>query len=149
MSLRAMKPKGDHGDQRGPEDQSDAKAAAPHGDGCLDRILLVATALLFCVIFGAAFWLAADYHVNPAWVFFAANSVLIVPVFVKDFRSQLKRPIFVAYLAVWAVLHGLVMVGLTFWIPFAYWPLFIIPELTIGIFLANYLFDVLPDRLGH
>ena len=118
-------------------------------DGCMDKFLLIAAALVVCVVIVGVFSLTEHYHVNPTWAFLGLNSLLIVPVFVKDFRSQLKRPIFVAYLAVWAVLHGLVMVGLTFWIPFVYWPIFIIAELTIGILLANYLFDISPDGSGH
>ena len=34
----------------------------------------------FCVIGGAAFLFSELYHLNPAWLFFAWNSILFIPV---------------------------------------------------------------------
>ena len=89
-------------------------------DERLDGILLVVTALLLCATSVGAFLLADIYHVSPLWVFFAFNSVGLVVILIKDFRGQVRRPKFVAYLAVWAVVHGLLIVGLIHWrVPFA------------------------------
>jgi hypothetical protein len=55
----------------------------------------------------------------PAWVFFLSvellNSLLTVPVFanfVKDFPTHLRKPAFVAFLVVWGITHGVVVVVL-------------------------------------
>jgi len=55
----------------------------------------------------------------PAWVFFLSvellNSLLTVSVFanfVKDFRTHLRKTAFVAFLVVWGITHGLVVVVL-------------------------------------
>src|SRR5262245_12680244 len=86
-----------------------ARPAETKGRGCLDKVLLVLVALVICVVGGAGFWLAEDHHVNPAWVFFGWNSILIIPVLVRDFRGQLKRPSFLVFLLGWGIAHGLIV----------------------------------------
>jgi hypothetical protein len=110
--------------------------------GCLDKVLLVGAALLVCVIGGAAFWIAEDYHVNPAWVFFLWNSAIMVPIFIKDFRSHLRKPAFVAFLVVWGITHGLVVVVLMRCAPITVWFLGISIELLVGFMLADRIFGV-------
>jgi len=118
-------------------------------NGCLDRILLVGAALFVCVIGGAAFWLAEDYHVNPVWVFFAGNSIAIAALFIGDFRTHLKKPSFVVFLAAWALIHGLFVVTLMRWMSIlAMIPLMVI-ELTLGYFFADLMFGIRPKRGGE
>jgi hypothetical protein len=74
-----------------------------------DKLRLVGVAVLVCVIGVAAFMLAEIYHVNPFWGFFAWGSISSIPLFVRDFRGQIKRPAFVLFLAAWVVLHGLIV----------------------------------------
>jgi len=120
-----------------------AKNAA---NGCLDRVLLVGAALLVCAIGVGSFWIADEYHVNPAWVFVAGNSILLVPIFVRDFRTQLKKPSFVAYLVAWAVIHGLFVATLMRWFSIAAMIPFLAIELTSGYFVADYFFDIRPEK---
>src|SRR5579859_5861179 len=111
-----------------------------------DKTLLVCAALLACVIGGAAFWLADKYHMNPAWVFLAWNSIFLIPIVGRDFRSHWKTRPFIAFFGVWMVLHGVVMVILTALIPILYWAPFIALELFVGYLFAYLLFGVPPDH---
>jgi FtsH-binding integral membrane protein len=115
-------------------------------NGCLDKVLLVGAALLVCVIGVAAFWFADEYHINPAWVFVAWNSILIVPLFVTDFRAQLRKPSFVVYLIAWALIHGLFVATLMRWFSIAAMIPFLAIELTLGLFVADYFFDIRPEK---
>src|SRR5947208_11043608 len=89
------------------------------GSGCRDRVLLLGAALLVCVVGGGAFLLGEIYHINPAWLFFAWNSILLIPIIGADFRNQLKKPAFAIFFATWMALHGLVVVALMKWAPIA------------------------------
>jgi hypothetical protein len=63
----------------------------------------------------------------------------MVVMLINDFRGQLKA------LAVWAVVHGLLIVGLMHWrLPFALWSVCMLIELTLGLVLAGYLFGIRP-----
>jgi len=111
-----------------------------------DRVLLYLTALLVCVTGVGAFWLADLYHVNPVWVFFLGNSILLVPLFVRDFRSHLRKPAFVVFLAIWALAHGLLVATLMRWLSILRIFPFMLIELFVGLVLADYLFDARPNR---
>ena len=130
--------------QRMPE-SLDLKPEESPARGCLDKVLLVGVAVLVCVIGGAAFWFADEYHVNPAWVFVAWNSIFIALSFIRRFRSHLKKPSFVAYLIAWAVIHGLLAVTLMRWFSIPATLPFIAIELTLGVFAADYFFNIQPD----
>ena len=111
-----------------------------------DRILLYLTAFLICFTGVGAFWLADLHHVNPVWVFFLGNSILLVPLFVRDFRSHLRKPAFVAFLATWTLVHGLLVATLMRWLSMLRIVPFMLVELSVGLFLADYLFDARPSR---
>jgi hypothetical protein len=105
-------------------------------------MLLLGAALLICVVGGAAFWFADVYHVNPAWVFLGWNSVLMVPLFLRHFRGQLKRASFIAFLAGWAIVHGLLVLALMLWVPLLYGIPILVLELFAGYIAARLLFGV-------
>jgi hypothetical protein len=128
-----------------PPSPGDSSAKKTRARQWQDKILLVAAAFAVCIGGGAAFWFAEDYHVNPAWVFFAWNSMLLVPLVWGDFRSLLKRPSFFIFLFGWMVLHGLTIVGLMRWVDAVYWIPILGVELFIGYFAAYSLFDVPPE----
>jgi hypothetical protein len=113
--------------------------------GCRDKILLLGAALAVCVGGVASFLFAEHYRVNPAWVFFAWNSIFLVPLVWDDFRSLLKKPSFLIFLFGWMVLHGLTIVGLMRWVDAVYWIPILGVELFIGYFAAYSLFDVPPE----
>ena len=112
------------------------------GSGCLDKFLLLGAALLVCILGVAAFWIADVYHVNPMWVFFLWNSMFLVPIFIKDFRGHLRKPAFLAFLLIWGLAHGLVVVALMRWTPISAWILGISLELVVGYVVADRVFDI-------
>ncbi len=110
-----------------------------------DKLLLILMALLVCLAVLASGLFALANHVNSAWFFVAWNSIVMVPVFIRDFHTQLRKPLFVAFLVAWAVAHGFLILSLLRWgIGFAYWPLFMLLEGTVGLLVANHLFDIRP-----
>jgi hypothetical protein len=120
------------------------ETASRNAAGCLDKLLLIATALLVTMVGFAAFWFADVYHVKPVWVFFAINSIFMGFLLIKDFRNNLKRKRFVLFLLAWAAAHGAVIIGLMRYVPLGAWYLFIVVEGTVGVLLANYLFQARP-----
>ncbi len=108
-------------------------------------MLVVALALLLCVFGVSAFSLADKYHINEVWVFFAWNSILAIPLFVRGFRGHFKRSSFMVFLAGLAVAHGLIVVSVMRWVPLVYWvPLFAL-ELYAGAWAAYRFFGVVPS----
>jgi hypothetical protein len=82
-----------------------SEALKPLSELLRDRILLVGAALLVCLIGGEAFTLADDYHINPAWVFFAWNSIFLIPIVGRRFKKpHWGNPRFIAFFGVWMVL---------------------------------------------
>jgi len=120
----------------------DIKTSRLSTTGCLDKVLLVGAALLVCIVGGAAFWIADVYHINPMWVFFLWNSLFIVHLSFKDFRTHLRKPAFVAFLIVWGIVHGVVVVAMMRRIPVALWILVISFELLVGYLIADRIFGI-------
>jgi hypothetical protein len=111
-----------------------------------DRLLLIVVALLVCAVGVGSGLLILVNHLNPVWFFFAWNSILMVPLFISDFRSHLSKPSFVAYLISWAVIHGLLVATLMRWLSIvAMIPLLAI-ELTVGLVVADFFFDIRPAQ---
>ena len=117
-------------------------------DGCLDKVLLIGTALLVCIIGTGSFLLAIIYHVNPLWVFAAGNAILMVPLFIRDFRSHLRKPSFVAFLFAWALIHGLLVATLMRWMSIAAMLPLLAIELTAGVAAADFIFGIRPAEQG-
>jgi hypothetical protein len=113
-------------------------------DGCLDKLLLIACALLVSGVGFAAFWFADVYRIKPVWLFFAINSIFMGFLLVRDFRTSIKQKKFVLYLLVWAASHGALIIWLMGHVPIGLWPLFILVEGTAGVLLANSLFRARP-----
>jgi len=108
--------------------------------------LLILTALLICVAGVGSFWLADIYHANPVWVFLAWNCIGILAFFVEDFGAQIKKPSFVAFLVVWALLHGGTVALLMRWISLPMMLPFFFIEGVAGYLLANIIFDIRPGK---
>jgi hypothetical protein len=113
--------------------------------GFLDKVLLVGLAVLICVIGVAAFVLGETCHVNPSWQFFAWGSIGVVPLFVRNFRGQSKRPGFVLFLAAWVLVHGLIVASLIHWVSLVFWlPVFGL-EFIVGYLAMFWLFGAVPS----
>jgi hypothetical protein len=118
------------------------RSSKSRAGGCLDRVFLVGAALVVCVVGGAAFWIADAYHINAMWVFLLWNSLFIVHLAFKDFRTHLRKPTFVAFLIVWGIVHGVVVVAMMRRIPATLWILVISFELLVGYLLADRIFGI-------
>jgi hypothetical protein len=112
----------------------------------VDRLLLIGAALLVCAIVTGSFLLAIIFHVSSAWVFVAWNSIAVVPTFIRDFRTHLRKPSFLAFLFAWALVHGLLVVTLMRWMSILAMLPILTVELTVGFVLAEYLFDIRPEQ---
>jgi len=110
--------------------------------GIWDRLFLVVVALVVCIVAVSSFVFAQIFHVNPIWIFFAGNSILMIPMFVREFRAFWKDPAFIAFFLVWMIVHGLLIVCLMRWSELAFWPVFILLELSAGFVTAHWLFGV-------
>lgn len=120
----------------------DANRTKVKTGGCLDKFLLIGAALVVCVVGGAAFWLAEDYHVNPAWIFFAGNSILLIPLVGGEFRKQFAKPSFIVFFVFWMIMHGLTVLALMRWVDVLYWIPLLGVELFAGYFVAHSVFNV-------
>jgi len=79
-----------------------------------------------------------EYHISEPGVAFAWGTFAMVPLFLRAFHGHLKRPFMVPFLAVLAIVHGLIFMILMKWrVPFVYWfPIFIV-ELSVGAWAAG------------
>jgi hypothetical protein len=112
--------------------------------GFRDRLLLVASAIIVCIIGVGAFWIAGDSHKGLLWVFFGLNTIGFAFVVGRKFPKHWKSPSFVFFFLAWLLLHGIVATTLAASVPFLYWlPIFGV-ELFVG-FLAAYLLFGVPD----
>jgi hypothetical protein len=114
--------------------------------GVRDGLLVIALAALLCLLGVGSFYFADQYHIKEVWLFFAWGSFATIPAFLRAFRGHLKRPFVMPFLAVLAIVHGLVCISLIKWrVPFIYWfPIFIV-ELSVGAWAAYRFFRIIPS----
>ena len=111
-----------------------------------DRFVLIASALLVCVVGVGAFWIADDYQADTRWVFFGLNAIGFIVVVGRKFPNQWKTPSFILFFIVWLVGHGIVATQVAASLPILYWlPVFGV-ELFIGFVAAYLLFGVPTHR---
>jgi hypothetical protein len=99
-----------------------------------------------CLGIVGTFAIADAYHINTLWAFFALNSFGMIPAFLRAFRGHLNRPFMFPFLALLAVIHGLVFMGLIKWqVSVVYWfPIFIV-ELSLGAWAAYRFYGIIPS----
>jgi len=98
----------------------------------VDRFLLVGSALIVCIVGGAAFFLAEAHNINPLWVIVSFIAVGFIAGAREDYRREFRSVRFVAFVCGWAVVNVIIFIvvlGLWGW-------LFLIPAL----FLEQVLF---------
>ncbi len=113
---------------------------APLRSKLWDRSLLIGAGLLVCAAGVGAGIFGEIYHTNPAWFFFAWNSIFLLPIVGKEFRGYFKRPSFVAFFIAWMCIHGVTVVAMIAWVPVGLWPLLMLLELAAGFIAAHRLF---------
>lgn len=111
-----------------------------------DRVRLVGTAMLVCVIGVAAFVAGEIYHISPVWLFLSWNSIGLLLILGKGFRDHFKKAQFTAFFLLWMAAHGTVVVLLMRWVRMIYWVPLMGIELFVGFLAANLLFGIQPDR---
>src|SRR5256885_11527766 len=98
-----------------------------------DRMLMIGTALLLCLLGVGSFFFADEYHIDNTWLFFAWGSFLVIPIFARAFRGYLKKPLMMPFLGGLTIVHGLVCIGLIEWrIPILYWFPVLVVEFSFG-----------------
>jgi hypothetical protein len=108
--------------------------------GLRDKLLLVASAIVVCVIGVGAFWIAGESHTGPLWVFFGLNAIGFITVVGRKFPNHWKAPSFISFFLAWLLVHGIVATILAAAVPFLYWlPIFGV-ELFVGFLAARLLF---------
>ena|GEM_PF-5613278 len=110
----------------------------------IDLCLLVASALLFCVLMVGAYAITEVHHMSPGWVFFGGISFVFLIGVREEYRKEFRSIRFVVFVCGWAVLNLLVVVvvlGSFGW-------LYLIPALLLDQFFfymtAYWLFGLEP-----
>jgi len=110
-----------------------------------DVLLLVGASLLVAAAFTAAFWVADERHINPAWLFAAGAAVVFFLVVGWGYRRKFRDPTFVSFFLAWTLVHVLVYLlvlgylGLLWYVPIA------VLELWVGYTIAIWQFGPPPD----
>lgn len=108
--------------------------------------MLLASAILVCVIGVGAFWVATDYQADTRWIFFGLNGIGFVAVVARKFPNQGKDPSFILFFMVWLIAHGIIATTLAASLPILYWvPIFGV-ELFVGFLVADMMFGLPLDR---
>jgi hypothetical protein len=111
-----------------------------------DKIVLVGSAIVVCVLGVSLFLFAINFRVNTIWVFFALNSIGFIAVVGRKFRYSSKTLPFICFFALWLVVHALVMIALTAWLPLQLWLPMIGLELFVGYLVAYQVFGLPPEE---
>jgi hypothetical protein len=122
------------------------KAHMTSRNAVVDKLKMLAIAVVVIVVGLSAFYLTERYHVDPAWVFMAIASLSFLPVIGWDYRSHFKSPLFMLFLAFWSLIHGLVFVVVMRRFGWVYWVGALLLELFIFYAITDWLFGLEPDE---
>jgi hypothetical protein len=112
----------------------------------MDLTLLVGGALLVCVVLVGSFLLAQQYHLDARWVFVGINSLGLIPIVGRRFKDGMPGRIYVPFITVWMILHGVLATFLILKVRVVYWlPIFAV-EFALGFWIATRLSAT--SRLG-
>jgi len=112
----------------------------PLRNSIIDGSLLVASALILAALGVGSFAVADKYDVTPAWIFGGWLGIAFVVVVGRSFRSQLRRPLFLAFFAGWLATHVLLMLLAMTYLTFPSWVPLIFLELLVGYAAAFRIF---------
>jgi hypothetical protein len=105
----------------------------------VDLLLLVASALMACVVMLGAYLFVKIYHYSPLWIFFSFLSILIVVGIREEYRQEFRSPQFLFFILGCLVINIVVIVVVATFFGWVY----LIPAL----FLEQIVFYMLVDRL--
>ena len=81
----------------------------------LDLCFLVGSALIVCVVAGAAYIVAEIRHINPVWVFFSLVSTGFFAGVREEYRQEFRSVRFVLFVLAWLVINmGMIVVVMSF-----------------------------------
>ena len=112
----------------------------------LNFFLLLGTSLLVAVVATAAFWLAGEHRVNPAWLFAAGVAILFLAVVGWGYRRKFRDPVFVSFFLAWLLLHVTIYLLVLSYLGLLYYIPIVVLELWIGYTIAIWQFGPPPDR---
>src|SRR6266404_7945151 len=106
----------------------------------LDFLLLLGASLFVAAAGTAAFWVADEHHVNPAWLLGAGTAVLFFAVVGWGYRRKFRDPVFVSFFFVWLLLHVAIYLLVLGYLGFLYYIPIVVLELWIGYTIAIWQF---------
>lgn len=115
----------------------------------MDLLLLVASALIACVVMLGAYLFVKIHHYSPLWVFFSMLSIVILAGVREEYRKEFQSPRFIFFVLGCLVINMIVIVvvatvfGWVYLIP----ALFI--EQVVFYMSVDRLFGVKPSRHRH
>jgi multisubunit Na+/H+ antiporter MnhB subunit len=112
----------------------------------LDLFLLVGAGLIVAAACTAAFWIADEHHVSPAWLFAAGAAVVFFLVVGWGYRRKFRDPAFVSFLLAWMLVHLLVFLLVLAYLGFLWYLPIMVLELWIGYTVAIWQFGIPPDK---
>lgn len=93
----------------------------------VDLLLLVASALMACVVMLGSYLFVKIHHYNPLWVFFSILSIIILAGIREEYRKELRSPRFVFFVLGCLVINIVVIVVVASFLGWVY----LIPALFI------------------
>jgi FtsH-binding integral membrane protein len=110
----------------------------------LDFALLVGASLLVAAASTAAFWLADQRHISPAWFFAAGAALVFLLVVGWGYRRKFRDPGFVVFFLGWTVVHILVFLIVLAYLGFLWYPPIVVLELWVGYTIVIWQLAKLP-----
>jgi len=112
----------------------------------LDFLLLVGASLLVAAALTAAFWIADERHISPAWLFGAGAALIFFLVVGWGYRRKFRDPAFVSFFLVWTLVHVLVFLSVLAYLGFLWYLPIMVLELWVGYMIAISRFGPPPDK---
>ena len=106
----------------------------------LDFFLLLGAGLFVAVVITAAFWVADERHVSPAWLFGAGAAVIFFAAVGWGYRRKFRDPAFASFFVAWTLLHVLVYLLVLAYLGFLWYIPIAVLELWIGYTIAIWQF---------
>lgn len=111
----------------------------------IDKLLVLVASLVVAVVGTAAFWIAADYHVSPAWLFGASSAAIFFAAVGWGYRRRFRSPEFSAFFVLWMAVHVAICVLVLNYLGLFYYFPILIAELWAGYTFAIWRFGPPPD----
>ena len=102
----------------------------------IDFLLLLGASLFVAAGSTAAFWVADERHINPAWLFAGGAAVIFFLVVGWGYRRKFREPVFVSFFLVWMLVHVAAYVLVLGYLGFLWYIPIVVLELWVGYMIA-------------